>query len=373
MLELVVAIACFVALLLVVFLWHVSGLLIWPSPYPDHKNSQTLNKKPWDCAANEEYIRNLWELPDDRNSSTREGIRGFNDPKTDLNVAFTDVEIPILYGRGTENKVLRGWFVEATDKSKKVCMVCMHGAGRDRRAWLRHIPSILKTGSAVLLFDCQEHGASDGEQRGVCWASFNPGDICAALHYARNKLGFEKTIAMGTSMGGVGVILAAALGPGAISTTSAAGTAPRYECPASSCHADAVIAENPFQSRRVLIADYVGGTLSKIPVLSLLSDTLSALAAHAVLWRLGASKNMEPIDVIGAIAPRPLLIMHGKKDAVVGWEHSVALHEEAVKPYNARAKLWLEDDCIHTGLQNADPTRFENELQGIVQMVLKEK
>jgi pimeloyl-ACP methyl ester carboxylesterase len=368
MLVLIGYVVLVLVLLIAAFFWVLSGMLLWPSPYPDHKNNETLNSTPWDNAENEEYVRGLWEIPDE-DRSKRDVIRGFGDPKTDLGIEFVPIEIPILFARAPNNKVLRGWFIEAPDKSKKLCMVCCHGAGRDRRAWLRHIPSILKSGCAVLLFDLQEHGVSDGQQRGICWATYSPGDCCAALHYARNKLGFEKTIAMGTSMGGVSVILAAALGPGAISSTSAAQTPPRYDCPVSSCYADGVIAENPFQSRRVLIAEVVRDAASKIPVLSLAAETIGRVAGFVVMWRLGASKNVEPIDVISSIAPRPLLIMHGKQDAVVGWHHSTALHKEAAKPADARATLWLQDDCIHTGLLNADKAQFESQLLRVVQMV----
>ena len=40
----------------------------------------------------------------------------------------------------------------------KICVVCVHGGGRDRRAFLRHIPLFVKRGIPVLLFDFREHG-----------------------------------------------------------------------------------------------------------------------------------------------------------------------------------------------------------------------
>jgi len=64
--------------------------------------------------------------------------------------------------------------------SKELCIVAVHGGARDRRQHLRHVPELQKMGAdndndngshcggpAVLLFDKQEHGLSDGNHRGI--------------------------------------------------------------------------------------------------------------------------------------------------------------------------------------------------------------
>jgi len=48
-------------------------------------------------------------------------------------------------------------------------IIAIHGAGVDRREFLRFTPWFHEAGFEVLLFDCREHGISSGTGRGVSY------------------------------------------------------------------------------------------------------------------------------------------------------------------------------------------------------------
>ena len=77
------------------------------------------------------------------------------DPKTDLGLDFEDVEIPVHEGEGVVS-ILRGWHIPAINLGKKgqsppPLIICAHGGGRDRRAFLRHSAWIHAGGAGVAL------------------------------------------------------------------------------------------------------------------------------------------------------------------------------------------------------------------------------
>jgi hypothetical protein len=131
-----------------IFLVFVVHLMTKPPFSHPHFNQANLCSK--QDTLNDASSIGYWCIGDD-------GDKGFGDPLTDLGITFTSVEIPLISPRSPGNKFLRGWLVAAPGGSKEVCLVCLHGAGRDRRAWLRHLPVLRESagGCAVLLFDCQ--------------------------------------------------------------------------------------------------------------------------------------------------------------------------------------------------------------------------
>ena len=103
-----------------------------------------------------------------RAQDTRQGLRpidlasfshwagGYRDPRTDLGLDFEEVELP-----GPAGATLRGWWVPGAEGAT-AGLVAVHGAGADRREFLRHVPLFHAQGYPVLLFDCRERGTSDG-------------------------------------------------------------------------------------------------------------------------------------------------------------------------------------------------------------------
>jgi len=72
-------------------------------------------------------------------------------------------------------------------------------------------------------------------------------------------------------------------------------------------------------------------------------NSLWAWPVWKVAGRILVSKGYDPVDYIGKISPKPVLIMHGKQDRVVGWQQAIELYEAARMP----KELWLVEDCDH--------------------------
>jgi hypothetical protein len=125
--------------------------------------------------------------------------------------------------------VLRGWLVPAAPNAARATrglgMVCVHGGGRDRRAWLRHVPMFHNRGYDVLLFDFSEHGVryhamhlvscrvcgfsqmmscrvvcrvscgvcrSDGTKRGFSFGIREKDDVMAAVRFMKEQKGLPR-------------------------------------------------------------------------------------------------------------------------------------------------------------------------------------
>lgn len=88
-----------------------------------------------------------------------------------------------------------------------------------------------------------------------------------------------------------------------------------------------------------------------------LLEWIGALAA----WRLGGD-DPAPIDVVGRIAPRPLLLMHGSADRVIPAEHSRRLLARSGQP----SELWLAPGAGHAALINRHPDEYRKRVLGFL-------
>jgi fermentation-respiration switch protein FrsA (DUF1100 family) len=215
-------------------------------------------------------------------------------------------------------------------------LVAVHGAGADRREFLRHVPLFHARGYPVLLFDCREHGASDGAGRGISLGVRESEDVVAAVAWAKQVRGLARVAVLGTSQGGASVILAAAADP----------------------DIDVVVAENPFTSIHDLFRDYRGmnGT-EPIPA------WISRIVLTATIWRIGGAGRPAPIDVVGSIAPRPLLLMHGTADSAILVSHSERLRDAAGQP----VELWIVEGGHHAALYNDAPKEWKRRVVGFLE------
>lgn len=249
------------------------------------------------------------------------------DPLDAFGIAFEAVSFP-----AEDGKTLRGWFVPPrSDASRQAeaALVLVHGGGGDRRDYLRHVPIFHQSGWPVLLFDCREQGASDGSGRGISLGAREHRDVSSAVAWLRAVRGFGRIGVLGTSQGGASVILAAARDPGI----------------------DAVAAENPFATVHGLLEEGARG----LPWL------IRAPLVEAAVWRtFGQARVPQPLDVVGAIAPRPLLLLHGTADATVLAAESEALFAAAAEP----KQLWLAPDAGHTQIFDTHPVEYTKRLLG---------
>ena len=182
------------------------------------------------------------------------------DPRSAHGYAFEEVEFPAADG-----STLRGWFVPGAPEAR-AGVVTVHGAGDDRRWFVRHLPIFHEAGYPVLLLDCREHGVSDGVGRGISFGIREHRDVSSAVAYLRRERGLARVAVIGTSQGGASVILAAASDP----------------------EIDAVIAENPFTSVVDLLRDTHGEDGAP-------PRPLAGLIAFFVAWRADGLGLLSPL------------------------------------------------------------------------------
>ncbi len=140
------------------------------------------------------------------------------------------------------------------------------------------------------------HGVSDGAGRGFSYGVKEKDDVINACKFMKQR-GHRVIIAVGTSVGGASVILAAA----------------------EDRTIDGIISENPvahapqfaLEHLQKMIANYRKPTR----VTELLLGPFYALVRVVFTFRIGALFSYRaPVDLIGQISPRPVLLMHGTSD-----------------------------------------------------------
>jgi pimeloyl-ACP methyl ester carboxylesterase len=295
-----------------------------------------------------------------------------HDPMHDCNLEYEDVEFD---SHGT---ILRGWLVAPSPHhapkpgriEQNIGIVAVHGGGRDRRAFLRHLPVFSKHGYTTLLFDCASCGQSDGIG-GLSYGARESMDAAAALEFMHSLNKFDHLILIGTSQGAASSIIASCSPAGKLAT--------------------AVIAENPFMRPEMLIQQI----LLKIPSLLPRAISLVLNPFWALWWRMlhfAAVKRLQTALKHAARAcsyqlipdghPRgillspewfasnslthPIMYMHGTNDALIPTEHSERLYN-ATKA-SPDVELWIAQGASHTALYNVYPAEWE---QRVVQFIDK--
>lgn len=266
-----------------------------------------------------------------------------NDPKHDFGLEYEDVEFK------SDGLTLRGWFV-AGKSPRGVGLVCVHGAGRDRRAWLRQLPFLVDAGYSCLLFDLREHGCSDGVGKGTTFGMKERYDVLAASTFMRSR-GFKRIAVIGTSMGASSAIMAAALDPKLI---------------------DLVIAENPLLSCAHLqdqhIINLLGPYTTHSKIGQLAFKAFRFCCSNWLNLKVGnkPSRKCQALHVVSSLSPRPILIMHGTADTVVPPRHSEILFELAKEP----KQFWMCPKAHHCGLWNVDQKAYESHVLSFLSMHL---
>jgi len=314
--------------------YFITNMLFCPIWYVFHKNKKYLCENP-------PFLDGCWRI-----DALKSGL---GNPRTELGLDYTDVEFNCGETFLTGNRTLRGWLIPNQNHDTHLCVVVCHGGGRDRRQHLRHVPHLHKCGAAVLLFDTQEHGLSDGNKRGVGWFTYEASDVYAACKYMKIVQNFENVVAMGSSFGGVGVITAAG----------------HFDKPGKNQMIDAVIAENPPHSRLRFVRELIYQHGSILP--SFVCELLSLFTILVISLRRRILFTPNPIDVVKNISPRPILITHGKEDTIVPFSHGMDLYDAALEP---KSCLWVPN-CDHTMVFNVDPNGWKRKITEVLKKVMK--
>lgn len=213
---------------------------------------------------------------------------------------------------------LAGWWFDQPG-SERVVIVC-HGHRGSKADLLGIGPGIWRAGNSVLLFDFRGSGESgDGPQS---LAHYEQRDLEAAIDFVAHRRPEAEIDLVGFSMGAAIAIQVAARDP----------------------RVEKVVADSSFaDTKGVVAAAFAGLRLPPVPFV--------ALADHATRLRYGYGFNeTQPVDVVGRIAPRPLLLLHSAGDRTIPVEHAHRL--AAAAGQNASVHIWPSGD--HCGGYFAD-------------------
>jgi len=219
----------------------------------------------------------------------------------------------------TDGVPLAGWYSPPSPElggDGAHCVILCHGLGTNRTELQDVALELRRRGYGVLLFDFRGHGESGGAYTTVGLREVN--DILGAVEFLcmRPEIDVDRIGILGVSMGGAAAIMAAAI------------------CPTLRW----VVADCPFatleQALQTAFEAFVHtpGWLFARPV-----------TAFAQLFTGARVRDVKPIERIGAIAPRPVLLIHGCNDSMVLSAHSEQLYQAAGEP----KELWLIPECDH--------------------------
>ena len=210
---------------------------------------------------------------------------------------------------------------------RATCVVLAHGfSGSLAKPPVRRIAEGLAPYASVLSYDARGHGRSTGR---TTLGDREVLDVDAAVRAAR-ALGFTRVVTCGWSMGGSTVIRHAAL-----RGTDVAGHRLAWA-------PDAVVSVSA--TSRWFVRD----TASMRRLHRIVETRSGRLFARQVMRTRISAEGWDPLpasplECVGAVAPLPLLLVHGDRDGYFTVEHAHALHEAAGDP----VELWLEEGFAH--------------------------
>lgn len=213
---------------------------------------------------------------------------------------------------------LLAWY---TPPRNGAVILLAHGYGNKRPEWVYSLLARKKYG--VLAWDARAHGESEGNISTIGYLEVL--DVKAALQYVQTQAGVEHIGAWGGSMGGATIIRAAAQFP----------------------QIEAVFVDSSFTS----LEDEFN-YLVPYPV-------INPVAKFIVTSGTGIHLNqVNPLDDIAKISPRPVYIVQGLDDAVAPPDSGEKLFAAAGEP----RFLWEQDHVPHQSMYLDNPRRYQRRL-----------
>jgi uncharacterized protein len=226
---------------------------------------------------------------------------------------------------------LSGWFFRASELKAPSVVLC-HGIWTGRRECLPLALRFQAAGYNVLTFDFRAHGLSEGRFTSVGLHETN--DVLGAVEYlkSRDEIDPRRIGVVGFSMGAAATIQAAAR-----------------------CQDIAVVVADSAYASFVDAAKYSFRVVTRVP-----HFPLAPMAMRWAKWIVNVDANqLRPIDVIGQIAPRPVLIAHGQLDEIVPVRHAHTLFKAAGEP----KELWIDPMAHHVGARDTDSESYFDRIE----------
>jgi fermentation-respiration switch protein FrsA (DUF1100 family) len=224
---------------------------------------------------------------------------------------YEDVTFP---SEGAADRVLHGWWYPRPETSRVV--ICCPGYRGTKSDLIGISYALWRAGFNVLTFDFHGHGADHGAPVTLAYREVR--DLFGALDYAHTRVAHAQIGVIGFSMGAAVTILAAAR---------------RQDV-------RAVVADSPFATHEDVVAHAIE-RVTRLP-----GRRLARLADTFLGWRAGyRHRDVRPVAEVAAIAPRPLLLIHGAADRTIPVEHAYRVYEAAGAP----KELWIGEGADHCG------------------------
>ena len=215
---------------------------------------------------------------------------------------------------------LSAWY---TPPRKGAVILLAHGYGDNRPEWVHAL--LARKGYGVLAWDARAHGESDGEVSTMGYLEVL--DVKAALDFALNQPEVIRVGAWGGSMGGATLIRAAAAFP----------------------EIEAVFIDSAFAS-----LDDEFDFLVPYPVINPLAKFIAEIQTGISL------DQINPLNDIAQISPRPVYIVHSTGDTVAPPDAGEKLYNAANEP----RFLWIEADAAHLSIHLVNERRYQRRLIG---------
>lgn len=228
-----------------------------------------------------------------------------------------DYETVIFPSRGTGIDLSAFYIPAADDPAAAPAVIIVHGV-----AACKNSPNVLlpagmlhRHGFNALVLDLRDHGASGVEDSYHAAATEEYLDVLGAWDWLVHEVGIapDRIGLFGYSMGGAAVILAAAEEPQVV----------------------AIWTDSAFADVEMII----DGLVESAPGLAWLKPLSLAYGRWVVGDDLLVNK---PVEAVARLDKRPLFMVHGDADPLVGVEHAYALLEA----YPA-AELWVTSGSSH--------------------------
>lgn len=234
-------------------------------------------------------------------------------------IAFTTADGPVL----------RGWYLPGTNGAT---VILVHGFARDRSELLPEARWLVEQGYSALLFDSRAQGLSDGAH--ISLGYLEAMDVRAAVDFIKGKSPQERIGAMGYSMGGVAALKAAA----------------------EDLRIQAVIAISPFATLRETVNHRLKHMRPLASLIAWWGERMTGLRLD----------DLRPVEFVGALSPRPILIMHAGNDEMIPSDSGHRLYQAAREP----KELWSVPGVAHVDFRQAVPIEYKRRLIGFFQRYL---
>jgi len=238
--------------------------------------------------------------------------------------------------RTDDGVALHGWFMPGRPGWPAV--ILCHGYQRCMEEPFGLAVDLRERGFTVMLFDFRGCGRSDGRYTTI--GHHEPRDLFAAVGWLRRRVGPDVPIGLyGISMGGSVAIEVAAHSP----------------------EVAAVVADSAFSHLSGAV-EHRFSTLGTV-------DLLFHRATMVIAERLcdGRVADVRPVDAVGRVAPRPLLLIHGGRDDIVPLSQFEELCAKAGEP----VEHWLLPGTTHAMARLDAPEAYLERVAGFFERALR--